>query len=193
MKTMVLTVAVLAVATGAYATTYEIDPSHSSVSFKVAHLVVSKVSGKFQKFAGSVDYEKDKPKAWSAQAQIEAASVDTSLPDRDKHLRSADFLDAEKFPTIAFKSVRTEVKKGKTTLVGDLTLHGITKRIALDLAVSGTVKDPWGGERLGAVGTTKISRKDYGLTWNKALEAGGVAVGDEVEITLEVEGVAKKS
>jgi len=152
-RMMMLAAAVTALAAAsAGATTYEIDPAHSTMSFKVAHLMVSKVSGRFQKFGGTIDYEKDKPNAWAAQAQIDAGSVDTDMPARDKHLRSADFLDAEKFPTIAFKSVALESKKGKTTLIGDLTLHGVTKRVALALDVSGTVKDPWGGERLGAGG-----------------------------------------
>lgn len=175
------------------AKTYEIDPAHSAVSFRVGHLMIGKVTGRFGKFSGSVDYEKDRPKTWSAAASIDSASIDTSLPDRDKHLRSADFLDVEKFPSIEFKTVRVESKGGKTKLIGDLTLHGVTKRLALDLDVAGLAKDPWGGERLGATGTTKISRKDFGLTWNKALESGGVLVGDELQITLEIEGVAKKS
>ena len=190
---LVLFVAMLAVPRVG-ATTFEIDPVHSSVGFRVAHLVISKVSGKFAKYSGTVVYEKGSPKTWSAHATIDTTSVDTGNEQRDKHLRSADFLDVDKYPTIEFKSVRAENKGGKTKLIGDLTLHGVTKRIALDLTVNGTVKDPFGdGQRLGAVGTAVINRKDYGLTWNKALETGGVMVGDEVELTLDIEGVAKKA
>jgi polyisoprenoid-binding protein YceI len=173
--------------------TYEIDPQHSGVTFRVQHLVISKVTGHFDKFSGSIEYEKGKPKTWKADAAIDAASINTNVEARDKHLRSADFLDVEKFPQIAFKSTKVVAGKGETArLYGDLTIHGVTKPVVLALEIGGTAKDPWGNDRLGATATTKISRKDFGLTWNKALETGGVMVGDELEITLEVEGIAKK-
>ena len=175
------------------AETYKIDPAHSGVSFRVAHLVVSKVTGRFEKFQGSVEYVKGKTKTWKAEAAIEAASINTNVADRDKHLRSADFLDAEKFPELTFKSVKAVGGKGnKAKLIGDLTIRGVTKRVTLDLEIGGTIQDPWGNQRLGATARTKISRKDFGLTWNKILEAGGVVVGDEIEISLEIEAIAQK-
>lgn len=174
--------------------TYDIDPQHSGVTFRVQHLVISKVTGHFDKFSGSIEYEKGQPKTWKAEAAIDAASINTSVDARDKHLRSADFLDAAKFPQIAFKSRKVVSGKGETAkLYGDLTIHGVTRSVELALEIGGTVKDPWGNDRLGATATTKISRKDFGLTWNKALETGGVMVGDELEITLEVEGIARKA
>ncbi len=174
------------------AETFHIDPQHSSVSFRVTHMMISKVNGNFDRFSGTVDYEKDKPASWKTQAEIDAASVDTRVEARDNHLRSPDFFDVQKYPKILFKSVSAQVKDGKTTMLGDLTIHGVTKRVALDLAVNGMLKSPQ-GQRLGATASGKISRKDFGLLWNKALESGGVVVGDDVEITLEIEAVAKNS
>ncbi len=177
----------------AAAEVYEIDPTHSGVNFRVRHLMVSRVNGNFGKFSGTVTYVKDKPKEWKVEALIDAASINTGVEKRDQHLRSADFLDVDKFPTIAFKSNRVLKADGnKAKLVGDLTLHGVTKPVTLDLEIGGTVKDPWGNQRLGATATTKLNRKDFGLTWNKPLETGGVMVGDEVDVTLEIEGIAKK-
>lgn len=187
------TLGLAALASPLAAETYKIDPAHSGVSFRVAHLVVSKVTGRFEKFQGSVEYVKGKAKTWKAEAVIEAASINTNVADRDKHLRSADFLDAEKFPELTFKSVKVVGGKGnKAKLIGDLTIRGVTQRVTLDLEIGGTIQDPWGNQRLGATARTKISRKDFGLTWNKILEAGGVVVGDEIEISLEIEAIAQK-
>ncbi|MDE2039798.1 MAG: YceI family protein [Elusimicrobia bacterium] len=170
---------------------YEIDPQHSAVSFRVKHLVISEVNGHFSRFSGSIDYEKGKPSAWGAQAKIDAASIDTGVAARDKHLRSADFLDVEKFPEVVFESRRAALgKDGSGTLYGELTIRGVSRPVALALEVGGTVKDPWGHERLGASATTKIDRRDFGLVWNKVLESGGVMVGDEVQIRIDVEAVA---
>lgn len=170
---------------------YEIDPQHTQVTFRVQHMMISKVNGHFDKFAGTIEYEKGNPKAWGTEAKIDAASINTDIDARDKHLRSAEFLEVEKFPQIAFKSTRVVAGKGDgAKLYGDLTIHGVTKPVILALEIGGTAKDPWGNQRLGATATTKISRKDFGLTWNKAVEAGGVMVGDELEIALDVEAVA---
>jgi polyisoprenoid-binding protein YceI len=181
----------LAVLTGlvgmASAKTFEIDPQHSSVSFKIRHLV-TKVSGRFEKFSGTIDYEKGKPQSWKATADIEAASINTNVAPRDKHLKSADFFDVEKCPKIAFKTTSVSDATGDSAkLHGDLTMHCVTKPVTLDLQIGGEAKDPWGNARLGASAAGKINRKDWGLTWNKALEAGGALVGDEVELELEIE------
>ncbi len=183
-----------ALAAPATAETYKIDPMHSDVTFRVAHMVVSKVTGRFDKFAGEVVYDTADQKGWKAEAAIEAASVNTNVEQRDKHLRSPDFLDVEKFPRITFKSTKVaEVKKNHAKLIGDLTIHGVTKRVVLDVEIGGTIKGPDGRQRVGATATTMINRKDFGLVWNKALEAGGFAVGDDVEITLSIEGVAQEA
>ena len=174
------------------AETYQIDPVHSDVRFSVSHMV-GKVSGRFGKFEGTVDYVKGDPKAWKVEAHIEAASIDTNNEDRDKHLRAADFLETDKHPTIAFKSTKVAGLKGdKAKLHGELTLHGVTKPVVLDLELGGVVKAPWGNQRAGATATTKINRKDYGIVWNKVLDGGGLVVGEEISITLEIEGVVKK-
>jgi len=172
----------------AQATTWNLDPAHAHASFSVRHLVISNVRGEFQKFAGSVKLdEKDVTKS-SVEATIEAASLDTAVPDRDKHLRSPDFFDVEKFPTITFKSTKVEsAGKGKLKVTGNLTMKGVTKSVVL--AVEGPtaeIKDPWGKTRRGISATTKINRQDFGLSWSKVVEAGPV-VGDEVKIEIEAE------
>ena len=192
MKTLVLVFALIGAAAPASAKTYEIDPAHSSVSFKIRHLV-GRVRGRFEKFSGTVDYEKGKPAAWKAQADIETASIDTSVSKRDDHLRNPDFFDAEKCPKISFKSRKVgDVKGGSAKLYGELTMHCVTKPVILDFQISGETKDPWGNLRLGASATGTLHRKDWGLTWNKALEAGGVLVGDDVELELDIELTAPK-
>ena len=172
----------------AQVTTWNLDPAHAHASFSVRHLVISNVRGEFQKFAGSVKLdEKDVTKS-SVEATIEAASLDTAVPDRDKHLRSPDFFDVEKFPTITFKSTKVEsAGKGKLKVTGNLTMKGVTKSVVL--AVEGPtaeIKDPWGKTRRGISATTKINRQDFGLSWSKVVEAGPV-VGDEVKIEIEAE------
>ena len=175
----------------AWAATYAIDPDHSAVTFKIRHLF-SNVAGTFNKFEGTLDYEPGKPETWKTQAVIQADSIDTRVQPRDKHLRSADFFEVEKYPTLSFKSTNvTDVTPQGAKLRGDLTIHGVTKPVVLDLQIHGVGKDPWGNTRAGFTATTRINRKDFGLTWNKAVETGGFLVGDDVEITLEVEGLAK--
>ncbi|HBA61890.1 MAG TPA: protein yceI precursor [Elusimicrobia bacterium] len=194
MKKYMVSVLLLAGPLGpAYAATYDIDAAHSAVTFKVAHMAISKVSGRFDKFTGSLEFVPGDTKAWKAEASIETASINTNVEARDKHLRAADFFDAEKFPAITFKGLKvTNYKNMKGKLHGELTMHGVTKPVVLDVQGSGPAIDPWGGERLAAVATTTINRKDFGLTWNKVLETGGLLVGETVEITLEIEAVKRK-
>ncbi len=179
----------------ALASTWNIDPEHSAVEFKVRHLMVSNVKGVFGKVAGVVTVDdKDFAKS-SVSATIDTASIDTGVAKRDAHLKSADFLEVDKYPTMTF--VSTEIVKGSSAgrfkLIGDLTLHGVTRKVALDVeGPSPQVKDPMGNVRSGASATTRINRKDFDLTWNKMLEAGGVAVGDEVSISIEVELIKAK-
>ncbi len=175
--------------TSVFAATYKIDSDHSTVGFKIHHLL-SYVQGRFNQFEGSFDYDPAKPDAWKAEAVIRAASIDTNVAARDKHLRSADFFDAEKFPTLHFKSTEvTDVTPTSAKLHGLLTIHGVEKPAVLDLEIHGVLQDPWGNVKAGFTATTKINRKDFGLTWNKALEAGQLLVGEEVLITLEIEGI----
>ncbi len=173
-------------APSAWATTYKIDPDHTTVGFKIRHLF-SNVQGTFDTYEGSLVYTPGKPEEWSAQATIQAASINTKVEQRDNHLRSKDFFDVEKYPTITFQST----KASEQTLEGLLTIHGVERPVVLDLAIHGVGKDPWGNVRAGVTATTKINRKEFGLTWNETLETGGVLVGDEVEITLEVEAIAQ--
>lgn len=191
MKKYILAVLALPVLLAqAQAATYKIDEAHSAVTFKVAHMAISKVSGRFDKFSGTIDYTPGDTKTWKTEATIDVNSVNTNVEARDKHLKSLDFFDAEKFPTMTFKSVKvTGYKNMKGKLQGDLTMHGVTKPVTLTVEGSGPVKDPWGNERVAAIAKTTINRKDFGLGWNKVLETGGLLVGEQVEITLEIEAV----
>lgn len=176
----------------AWATTYTIDPAHSTVSFKIRHLF-SWVQGTFNEFEGTFDYTMDHPDTWKASAVIQAASIDTRVTDRDTHLRSADFFDIERYPTITFTSTGvSEVTATSAQLPGLLTIHGVEQPVMLDVAIHGVGQDPWGKTRSGFTATTTINRKDFGLTWNKVLETGQLLVGEEVEITIEVEGIAQE-
>jgi polyisoprenoid-binding protein YceI len=173
----------------ALATTWDIDPDHSNIGFKVRHLMVSNVKGHFDKFTGTVEIDyKDITKSKVA-VTIDTNSINTNVQKRDDDLRSANFFEVVKYPTMTFVSKKTaKAGKDKLKVTGDLTIHGVTKEVVLDVeGPSAESKDPWGNFRRGASATTKINRKDYGLTWNKALETGGVVVGDEVTIMLEVE------
>jgi polyisoprenoid-binding protein YceI len=175
-----------------HAATYAIDPMHSSVAFSIRHLV-GKVRGHFDTYEGTFDYDKKSLKSLTAQSTIQAASINTGIEKRDNHLRSPDFFDVQKFPTLAFKSSSgSDVKEATAKLKGDLTIHGVTKPVVLDIEFGGIAKDPWGNERAGLTAKTRINRKDFGLTWNQALEAGGFLVGDDVDIELNIEGIAKK-
>lgn len=176
------------------ASTWNIDPEHTSVGFKVRHLMVSNVKGVFGKVSGIINLDDQDLSRSSVTATIETASIDTGVAKRDAHLKSPDFLDVAKYPTMTFVSTGVVRGSGSTfKLAGNLTLHGVTKPVVLQVeGVSGEIKDPMGNVRRGASATTTINRKDYGLVWNKMLEAGGVAVGDEVVINIEVEMVKAK-
>lgn len=183
------TIIALALPVIASAATWTIDPDHSNVGFKVRHLMVSNVKGHFDKHTGTVEINDQDITKSRVEVTIDTSSINTNVQKRDDHLRSADFFDVAKFPTMTFVSKKV-AKAGKDRLkvTGDLTLHGVTKQVVLDVdALSRESKDPWGAIRRGTTASTKINRKDFGLVWNKALETGGVAVGDEVLITLEIE------
>ena len=167
---------------------WNIDPSHSSAQFQVRHLMISNVRGEFGKLSGQILFDGEDFSSLKAEAEIQVASIDTSEPKRDEHLRSADFFDAANHPTMVFKSKRVEgVNDKKFKLVGDLTMRGVTKEIALDVEATPIIKGMRGEARIGAQATTRLNRQDYGIQWNRALDAGGVVVSDEVRITLDLE------
>ena len=173
----------------ARAATWNLDPAHTSVQFSVRHLMVSTVRGAFAKVTGTAQVDEKDLTRTKIQATIDAASIDTRVEKRDAHLKSPDFLDVAKYPTITFVSKKIEqVDPGHFKVTGDLTLHGVTREVSLNVeGPTPEIKDPQGEVRAGAQATTKINRKDFGVTWNLALEAGGVAVSDEVTITIDVE------
>lgn len=170
------------------AVTYTIDPAHSTAGFKVRHMMVANVRGEFSKVSGTVVFDPNAPEDARVEAHIDAASLHTRDEQRDGHLKSADFLDVEKYPEITFVSKKITGSDGEWKVTGDLTIHGVTKQVTLDVeGPAPEMKDPWGNVKSGASAVTKITRKDFGLVWNVALETGGLLVGDEVTITLEVE------
>ena len=173
-------------------TTWKIDPSHSAARFTVRHLVVAKVHGAFTRWSGEIQLDDQDVRRSSVRVELEAASIDTREEKRDAHLRSADFFDADNHPTLTFTSTEVVAEAGKVTKVnGDLTIRGVTRPVTLEVEELGRAKDPWGGERVAYEAKTRINRSDFGLTWNMALEAGGVLVGDKIDITLEVQAVAQ--
>ena len=177
----------------ASADTWQIDPVHTTVGFSVRHMMISNVRGQFTKVAGTITAKDSDPASVKVEATIETSSIDTRSADRDADLKSANFLDVAKYPTMTFKSKKIEpAGTGKWKMVGDLTLHGVTKEVTLEVeGPTAPIKDPYGNTRAGASATTKINRKDFGLAWNKALEAGGAVVGDEVTVSIDVEAVKK--
>lgn len=172
--------------------TYTIDPSHSSVEFVARHMMLTKVRGRFASFQGQLDLApgSDVPEAFSAS--IEAASIDTREAQRDTHLKSADFFDVEKYPVLTFETTRIEGTPDAFKAYGNLTIHGVTKEVALNGTFEGRGTDPWGNQRVGYSASTTISRKDFGLTYNAALETGGVLVSDEIRIELNVQALVQK-
>lgn len=171
---------------------YDIDTVHSQVGFKIRHFV-AKTGGQFDKYTGSITYDEKKPADFKAEAVIETASVNTANGKRDEHLRSADFFNVEKFPTMTFKSTKAEPQAdGTIKVTGNFTLLGVTKPVILTVEIGGVTKDPWGGTRAGFSAKGKINRKEFGMNYNKVLDTGGVMLGEDVEVALEVEGVAKK-
>ncbi|WP_394834004.1 YceI family protein [Pendulispora rubella] len=170
--------------------TYSIDTTHSEIAFTVRHMMFAKVRGQFRTWSATLTYDAGSPAASKVQVEIDAASIDTHEAQRDGHLRSGDFLDTEKFAKITFASKRIESSgKGRYKLAGDLTIHGVTNEVTLEVEQTGQGKDPWGNDRLGFNAKTTILRSDFGLKWNQALEAGGVLVSDKVEIEAEVQVV----
>ena len=169
-------------------TTYKIDPAHSTAQFVVRHMMITNVRGGFSGLQGTVVYDPQNPTASSIEVAIDANTINTLEAARDTHLKSADFLDVEKYPTITFKSRSTTLDgDGELSLKGDLTVHGATREVVLKVEVpSAETKDPWGNARIGASATTRIKRSDFGLNWNAALETGGFLVGDNLKIELEV-------
>ena len=183
-----ITALALCVGIGARAAdTYTIDPAHSTVGFSVKHMVINNVKGRFSEFSGTVVLENNALQ--KADGVIQAKSVDTGIAARDTDLRSATFFDVAKYPTITFTTKRVEKKGQDTVLVGDYTMHGVTKELALPVTLSGPIKDPSGKSRIGLEAKTKLNRKDYGLTYNRALEAGGLVVGEEIELEINAEAV----
>jgi len=169
-------------------TTWKIDPSHSHVEFAVRHLMISTVKGRFGGVAGTVRSDASDPSGADVEVTIDATSIDTREAQRDAHLKSADFFDVEKFPSLTFRGIRLAGDPaGDFKLTGQLTIHGVTREVTLDVTAEGRGKDPWGGDRAGYSATAKIKRSDFGLTWNQVLEAGGIAVGDEIKIAIDVE------
>jgi len=190
-----LTVAVvlLAVPALARASTWQIDPAHTSVQFAVRHLMVSTVRGELGKAAGSVTLDESDLTKSSVEATVDVTAINTREPRRDEHLKSPDFLDAAKYPTITFKSTKVEkVADDHYKVTGDLTIRGVTKSTVLDVTGSPKpVNDPMGNVKLGGSATTRINRQDFGVSWSKSLDGGGVVVGDDVDITIDIELVKK--
>jgi polyisoprenoid-binding protein YceI len=169
---------------------WNIDGAHSGINFSVRHMVVSKVRGRFGKFGGTLDLDGADLTRSTIDVTIDASSIDTGTAQRDDHLRSADFFDAERFPELRFRSKRIEqAGRDHYRVLGDLTIRDITRELMLDVEYGGQAKDPWGNERAGFLAKASIDRKDFGLTWNQVLEAGGLLVGDRVDIELEVQAV----
>jgi len=169
--------------------TWNIDVTHSAVHFYVRHMVISKVHGRFSKWSGQLDFDPSNPGKATVAVKIDASSVDTQVADRDAHLKSPDFFDVARFPELSFVSKKVEGSGENLKIHGELTMHGVTKPVVLDAEFSGTGKDPWGNERAGFSAKTSLDRRDFGLTWNKALETGGILVGEKVEIAIELEAV----
>jgi polyisoprenoid-binding protein YceI len=192
-KTLALILAVVMVSATAGAQTWSIDKPHSSLSFSVRHMVISKTTGKFGDFDGVLNFDGENLAAGSVTVTAQMASVDTDDQKRDEHLRSADFFDVEKFPTMKFES--KEVVPGEDDqfkLIGDLTIKGVTKEVTFDGVFNGVMEDPWGNTRAGFSAETTIDRQEFDITWNKTLDAGGLVVGDDVDIEVEMEFVQQK-
>lgn len=194
-KRTILAVAILLLSvTAVRADEYVLDQPHSGVSFTVRHMAISKVHGTFNDFTGSLNIAPADTSAWSCEAVIQVASVDTRNEKRDGHLKSADFFDADEYPTITFKSTKF-IPKGDNTfdIEGNLTMRGVTKPVTLRAEFTGQMTDDWGNERIGATAKTTINRMDYGVSWDSVMETGGLVVSHDVDITLEIEAVKKSS
>jgi polyisoprenoid-binding protein YceI len=169
---------------------WQVDAAHSAVNLAVRHMVISKVRGHFGKWSAKLQLDTAELARSTVEVDIEAASIETGVADRDTHLRSPDFLDAEKYPTLRYRSRRVEAaSKDRLRVVGDLTIRDVTREVVLDVEYGGQGKDPWGNTRVGFTATASINRKDFGLTWNQALETGGVLVADRVDIEIELQAI----
>ncbi len=170
-------------------TTWNIDPAHSHAQFKVKHMMISNVKGEFTALTGTLKYDSENVANSQVEASIDATTINTREPQRDTHLKSADFFDVEKYPKLTFKSTHVAKKgEGEVEVAGDLTIHGVSRNVVFEVEdLTAPMKDPWGNTRIGLSATTKINRKEFGLGWNAALETGGFVVGEEVTITLDVE------
>ncbi len=167
---------------------WQIDPAHSQIEFSVRHMMISNVRGRFEKFTGTVEFDEADPLRSSVEVQIEASSIYTKEPQRDAHLKSPDFLEADKFPYLYFKSKRVEkIDESRGRIIGDLTIRDMTREVVLDVEYAGQAKSPWGTTSAGFSATTKLNRKEWGLQWNQVLETGGVLVGDQARIDIELE------
>jgi polyisoprenoid-binding protein YceI len=189
--TVMALIAVFSVA-GFAADKFTADPAHSSIGFSVKHMVISTVTGYFDDYAVTIMYDEKDPTKSSAEVAIKTASIDTKQPKRDDHLRSPDFFDAANHPEITFKTKRIEKAGDDYVAIGDLTIRGVTKEIQLPFTIAGVITDPYGNTRLGLSGSTKINRQDYGVSWNKKLDNGGLVVSDDVVISINIEAVKEK-
>jgi polyisoprenoid-binding protein YceI len=194
MKRILLSALLLVFPLLAFSAEYSIDPNHSSAQFTVRHLMVSNVKGAFSKVTGTINYDPNSLAASNVDATIDVSTVDTRQPQRDADLRSPNFFDVAKYPTMTFKSTQFYREGEQIKVKGDLTMHGVTKQVVLDVdGPSPEVKDPWGNQRVGASISTKINRHDWGLNYSKTMETGGVVVGDEITISIDLEAVKKKA
>lgn len=184
----------VALSTGAGAETarWDVDPDHSIIEFRVAHMVVSKTAGRFMDYSGFVEMDPEAKTFKAIEATINTASVNTNQEKRDAHLRNADFFDVEKHPTMTYKMKSYKKHGDGYSAVGDLTLRGVTREITLVGNFNGVTKDPWGNQRAGFNGESKLNRKDFGMVWNKTLDSGGLVVGDDVQIRLDIECIKSK-
>jgi polyisoprenoid-binding protein YceI len=170
-------------------TTWKLDPSHTTIEFSAKHMMITTVKGRFTEFEGTILADDQSFANSEVHATLKAASIDTRSDQRDTHLRSADFLDVENFPEVTFRSTRIDGAKEEFKLTGDLTIRGVTRPITLDVTYEGAGKDPWGGQRVSFSANGKFDRRDYGLTWNVALETGGILVSTEIKIAIEAQAV----
>lgn len=171
---------------------YEIDTAHSTIAFSVRHLMISTVKGNFTEFSGTIIYNEDDLTACSARVTIKTASINTANQARDNHLRNSDFFDAPKFPEITFTSTKMEKQGDEFMLTGNLTMRGVTRPVIIPFKITGKITDPWGNPRLGLTASLKINRQDFGISWSKSMDGGGLVVGDEVEIQIDLEAVQAK-
>jgi len=191
-RLLLATLLAVGLASSSQAESWKVDPAHTTVGFNVSHLFTS-VQGRFDRFEGTIDFDPANPAATVVRGTVEAASINTNNAKRDKHLRSGDFFDTEKYPKLQFESTKATITDGRSgTIAGNLTIHGVTRAVVLDVKFLGSGKDPWGNERAGFRAELTINRRDYGLNWNELLETGGVLVGDEVEIRIDVEGLLEE-